>query len=99
MTEAPRSLKLPVGENHSSLKRAGAPRHLRETSGVQPFSHRDRIGYVNRQGGCIAPQGSLPVSIMSRPSPGKAVIMSGAPVSERQRGSEIGYVWPLAGST
>ena len=36
MTEAPRSLKLPVGENHSSLKRADAPRHLRETSGVHP---------------------------------------------------------------
>ena len=36
MTEAPRSLKLPVGENHSSLNSAGTPRQLRETRGVKP---------------------------------------------------------------
>jgi hypothetical protein len=36
---------------------------------------------------------------MLRPIPGKAVIISGAPVSERHRGSEIGYVWPHTGST
>jgi hypothetical protein len=36
---------------------------------------------------------------MLRPMPGKAVIISGAPVSERHRGSEIGYVWPHTGST
>ena len=36
---------------------------------------------------------------MSRPIPAKGVIMSGAPVSARQRGSEIGYFSPLIGST
>ena len=59
MTEAPRSLKLPVGENHSSLNRAGTPRQSRETSGVQALSHRDRIGNLDRQRGRVAPQRSL----------------------------------------
>jgi hypothetical protein len=36
---------------------------------------------------------------MLRPMPGKAVIISGPPVSERHRGFEIGYFRPLAGST
>jgi hypothetical protein len=36
MTEAPRSLKLPVGMNHSHFSSAVAPPKLRGTSGVQP---------------------------------------------------------------
>ncbi len=36
MTLAPRSLKLPVGMNHSHLSSAGAPAIRRSTSGVQP---------------------------------------------------------------
>ena len=36
ITVAPRSLKLPVGENHSSLNRARAPSQRRSTSGVRP---------------------------------------------------------------
>ena len=36
ITEAPRSLKLPVGMNHSHFSSAVAPPKLRGTSGVQP---------------------------------------------------------------
>jgi hypothetical protein len=36
ITEAPRSLKLPVGANHSSLNKARPPRQRRSTKGVQP---------------------------------------------------------------
>ena len=36
MTVEPRSLKLPVGLNHSSLKNGRRPPHGRCTSGAQP---------------------------------------------------------------
>ncbi len=36
ITEAPRSLKLPVGETHSHFSSAGAPATARASSGVPP---------------------------------------------------------------
>ena len=36
ITLAPRSLKLPVGMNHSHFSNAGAPYSVRPISGVQP---------------------------------------------------------------
>ena len=48
MTEAPRSLKLPVGMNHSHFSSAGAPRIVRGTSGVQPSPMRDRPSELER---------------------------------------------------
>src|ERR1700722_16930035 len=99
ITEAPRSLKLPVGDSHSSLNRADTPAHLWETRGVQPSPIV--IGSATSIGRAAAerPSDRFPPPIMLRPMPGKAVIISGAPVSERHRGSEIGYFRPLTGST
>ena len=86
MTEAPRSLKLPVGENHSSLNRAGAPRQPRETSGVKPspivIGSGPQLAGRLRSATAIACR----LIIISRPIPGSAVIMSGPPESARHRG-------------
>ena len=59
ITDAPRSLKLPVGENHSSLNRARAPSQRRSTSGVRPSPIVTGSSIGERQRGGIAPERAL----------------------------------------
>ena len=66
MTLAPRSLKLPVGANHSSLKCAGAPSPRPLDKRRAAFAHRDRILHRDGKGGAIAPQRAFaPVDIVA----------------------------------
>ena len=56
MTLAPRSLKLPVGMNHSHFSSAGAPCSVRRISGVQPSPMVIGSSGWQRQRGAVAPQ-------------------------------------------
>jgi hypothetical protein len=98
MTEAPRSLKEPVGMNHSHFSSAVAPPTERGTSGVRPSPMLIGAPWSGGRAARYRHRLRSPPSISSRPMPGMGVSINGAPSSPHQRGRSSGQVLPVRGS-